>query len=204
MKPIFVSQEQHDKLTAELHNLKRVERPRIVDAIKEAREHGDLSENAEYTAAKEKQVLVERKIARLEEMLSRARVLTDEMKIDSVVQIGNRVKVFDMNRNKEYEYELVPTTEFDTFSADAVSIDSPVGKALVGKSVGEIIEIKVPAGVLSYKVVEIFWPFFKSIFYPLSLKNPTTNFHESNEFHEFVQRLILIRANSSLIGVNSW
>src|SRR3990172_3890245 len=149
MKPIFVSQEQHDKLTAELHNLKRVERPRIVDAIKEAREHGDLSENAEYTAAKEKQVLVERKIARLEEMLSRARVLTDEMKIDSVVQIGNRVKVFDMNRNKEYEYELVPTTEFDTFSADAVSIDSPVGKALVGKSVGEISEIKIPTPIFS-------------------------------------------------------
>jgi transcription elongation factor GreA len=155
MKPIFVSQEQHDKLKAELHNLKKVERPRIVDAIKEAREHGDLSENAEYTAAKEKQVLVEGKIARLEEMLSRARVLTDEMKIDSVVQIGNRVKVFDMKRNKEYEYELVPTTEFDTFNADAVSIDSPVGKALIGKSVGEIVEIKVPAGVLSYKVVEI-------------------------------------------------
>ncbi len=155
MKPMYLSKAQFDKLQSELHYLKYTERPKLIEAIAEAREHGDLSENAEYAAAKEKQALVERKIARLEEKLSTARVMTEEMMNPDQVHVGCRVKLIDVENNEELIYELVPTAEFNTFDPDAVSIDSPVGKALVGKSVQETVEIKVPAGIIKYKIVEI-------------------------------------------------
>ncbi len=155
MKPMYLSQEQHDKLTRELQHLKREERLKVIREISEAREKGDLSENAEYHAAKEKQVLVERKIARLEETLSRARIMTEEMKNSSQVHVGSRVHLIDVTTQEETEYELVPTAEFHTYETDAISIDSPVGKALVGKSVEDIVEIKVPAGTITYRVKKI-------------------------------------------------
>jgi len=155
MKPMYLSRAQYDKLQSELHYLKYTERPKLIKDIAEAREHGDLSENAEYAAAKEKQALVERKIARLEEKLAMARVMTDEMMNTDQVHVGCRVKLIDIERDEELEYELVPTAEFNTFDPDAVSVDSPVGKALVGKSVEDIVEIKVPAGTIKYKIVEI-------------------------------------------------
>ncbi|MBN1998059.1 transcription elongation factor GreA [candidate division KSB1 bacterium] len=156
MKPMYLSQAQFDKLHSELIQLKKVDRLDIIKAIAEAREHGDLSENAEYSAAKEKQVLIERKIARLEETLARSRVMSEEMMNSSQVHIGSKVKLVDVASKEEIIYEIVPTAEFNTFDPDAVSGDSPVGKALIGKSVNDIVEIKVPAGILSYKVVEIF------------------------------------------------
>jgi len=155
MKPVYISQEQHDKLHAELHQLKYTERPQIISAIAEAREHGDLRENAEYAAAKEKQVLVERKINRLEEMLSRSRVIeSDQISFDRV-HVGRKVKLVDIERNEEIVYEVVPSAEFLSNDLEAVSVDSLVGKALVGKAIGEIVEIKVPVGILRYRVTEI-------------------------------------------------
>ena len=155
MKPMYLSQDQHDTLTAELRQLKSKERPAIIRAIAEAREHGDLKENAEYAAAKEKQELVEGKISRLEETLSRARIMTEDMINSGLVQVGNKIKLIDKRNNEEMIYELVPTAEFNTFDPDAVSVDSPVGKALIGKKIGDTVAIKVPAGILTYKIMEI-------------------------------------------------
>jgi len=155
MKPVYLSPEQHEKLSSELRHLKAKERKKAISDIAEAREHGDLKENAEYAAAKEKQVLIERKIARLEETLSRSRVMTEDMMRSGVVHVGARVKIIDAHSNEEIIYEIVPTAEFNTFDPDAVSADSPVGKALIGKKVDDMVEIQVPAGKISYRVVEI-------------------------------------------------
>lgn len=152
---MYLSQEQHEKLTTELNYLKREERLKVVKEIAAAREQGDLSENAEYTAAKEKQVLIERKIARLEETLSRSRIMQVEMLNSDQVHVGSRVKLIDLKTHEETIYELVPTVEFHSNDLEAISIDSPVGKALVGKVVDEIVEIRVPAGTVSYRVAEI-------------------------------------------------
>jgi len=155
MKPMYLSKEQFDKLTSELAQMKREDRNKAIRDIAEAREKGDLSENAEYHAAKEKQVLVERKIARLEETLSRARIMTDDMMNNDQVHVGSRVTLMDVKTKRQIAYELVPTAEFHTYDVDAVSIDSPVGKALVGKKVNDIVEIKIPAGLVSYRIVKI-------------------------------------------------
>ncbi|HPI71973.1 MAG TPA: transcription elongation factor GreA [bacterium] len=155
MKPMYLSKEQFDKLTSELAQMKREDRNKAIRDIAEAREKGDLSENAEYHAAKEKQALVERKIARLEETLSRARIMTDDMMNNDQVHVGSRVTLMDVKTKRQIAYELVPTAEFHTYDVDAVSVDSPVGKALVGKKVNDIVEIKIPAGLVSYRVVKI-------------------------------------------------
>ena len=155
MKPLYLSKEQHEKLTSELNYLKREERLKVVKEIAAAREHGDLSENAEYTAAKEKQALIEGKIARLEETLSRSRIMLDEMLNSDQVHVGSRVKLVDLKTREETIYELVPTAEFHPQDLEAISVDSPVGKALVGKAVNDIVEIKVPAGIVTYRVAEI-------------------------------------------------
>ncbi len=155
MKAMYLSQEQFDKLKGELDQLKRVDRKTAIQAIAEAREHGDLRENAEYAAAKEKQAIIESKILRLEETLSRARVMTEEMMNSARVLVGSRVTLVETGSNEKIIYELVPTAEFNNFDLDSVSVDSPVGKALLGKQVGDIVEINVPAGVIEYKVVEI-------------------------------------------------
>lgn len=155
MKPLYLTQEQLDKLQQELHHLKRNERTKVIREIAEAREKGDLSENAEYDAAKEKQLLIERKIARLEETLSRSRILSAEMMNNDQVHVGSRVVLVDEQTQEETVYELVPTAEFHAYDLDAISIDSPVGKALVGKTVDEIVSIRVPAGEITYRVKKI-------------------------------------------------
>jgi len=155
MKAMYLSQEQYDKLAADLKQMKTVDRKKVIADIAAAREHGDLRENAEYNAAKEKQALLEAKIARLEDTISRSRVITDEMQAHPVVHVGSRVKLIDTETKEEIEYELVPSAEFNSSDMDSVSIDSPVGKALLGKSVDDLVEIKVPAGTLTYKIVEI-------------------------------------------------
>ncbi len=155
MKVMYLTKEQYDRLVADLKKLKAVDRKKAIADISTAREHGDLKENAEYAAAKEKQALVEGKILRLEETLSRARVMTDEMLNSDVVRVGSRVKLYDTKYDEELEYGIVPSAEFNPSDLDAVSIDSPVGKALVGKEVNDIVEIQVPSGTIQYKVVEI-------------------------------------------------
>lgn len=155
MKAMYLSQEQFDKLSSELQQLKRVDRKQVINDIEEARDHGDLKENAEYAAAKERQALIEAKIARLEDTLSRARVMTPEMQEHPVVRVGSRVKVMDVEHEEEIEYELVPSAEFIMSDLDAISVDSPVGKAMLGKKVDESVEIQVPAGTITYKIMEI-------------------------------------------------
>ncbi|HNS74117.1 MAG TPA: transcription elongation factor GreA [bacterium] len=155
MKPLYLTKEQLEKLQTELHHLKRNERTKVIKEIAEAREKGDLSENAEYDAAKEKQLLIERKIARLEETLSRARILSAEMMNNDQVHVGSRVVLVDEGTQEETVYELVPTAEFHSYDLDAISIDSPVGKALVGKAVDDIVSIRVPAGEITYRVKKI-------------------------------------------------
>ncbi|MBN1465715.1 transcription elongation factor GreA [candidate division KSB1 bacterium] len=155
MKAMYLTREQYDKMTQELNYFKTVERKKAIADIATAREHGDLKENAEYAVAKEKQAFLEGKILRLEEALSRARILTDEMMALKTIRVGSRVKLYDTKWDEEVEYEIVPSAEFNPSDLDAVSVDSPVGKALVGKEVDDIVEIQVPAGTLHYKVIEI-------------------------------------------------
>ncbi len=155
MKAMYLTQEQLDKMSDELKYYKTIERKKAIEDIATAREHGDLKENAEYAAAKEKQALIEGKILRLEETLSRARVLTDEMLAMNIVRVGTKVKLYDTKWDEEIEYEIVPSAEFNSSNMDAISVDSPVGKALIGKTVDDMVEIEVPAGKIEYKVLEI-------------------------------------------------
>jgi transcription elongation factor GreA len=150
----YFTKEGLEKFKLELQQLKTVERKKISQQIGEARDKGDLSENAEYDAAKEAQGLLEAKIAQMEETLSNARLI-DESKMDnSKVLILSKVKVKNLNVNKEMAYTLVSEEEADLKSMK-ISVASPIGKGLLGKKVGDVAEIKVPAGVLKLEVIEI-------------------------------------------------
>jgi transcription elongation factor GreA len=150
----YVTQENFDKMQAELHRLKSVERPAASAAIAEAREKGDLKENAEYDAAKEAQGLLEAKINYLEGVYANARII-DENTIDtSRVSILTRVTLFNMNIKKEVTYQIVSENEAD-LKAGKISVTSPIGKGLLGKVVGEIAEVTVPAGILKFEVKHI-------------------------------------------------
>jgi transcription elongation factor GreA len=141
-------------LRAELHRLKTIERPATSQSIAEARAQGDLSENAEYDAAKEAQGHLEARIARLEETIGNARVV-DESAVDaSRVRILSIVRVKNHKVDKEQTYTLVAAEEAD-FAAGKISIDSPIGRGLLGKEVGDAIEIKVPAGRVKLEILEI-------------------------------------------------
>ena len=142
------------KLRDELNQLKDVERPRASQAIAEARDKGDLSENAEYDAAKEAQGLLEMKIAKLEELVANARII-DESQLDvSKVLVLSTVKLKNLANKMEITYTLVAESEAD-LKAGKISVSSPIGKGLLGKSVGEIAEIKVPNGTLKLEILEI-------------------------------------------------
>ncbi|CEN40964.1 transcription elongation factor GreA [Capnocytophaga cynodegmi] len=142
------------KLREELNQLKDVERPKASQAIAEARDKGDLSENAEYDAAKEAQGLLEMKIAKLETLLANARLI-DESQLDtSKVLVLSTVKIKNLNNNMQMTYTLVAESEADLKSGK-ISVSSPIGKGLLGKSVGEIAEINVPNGVLKMEILEI-------------------------------------------------
>jgi transcription elongation factor GreA len=142
------------KLKDELHNLKAIERPRISQQIAEARDKGDLSENAEYDAAKEAQGLLEARIAKMEDLVANAR-LVDESQLDnSKVFILSKVKIKNLNNNSIVEYTLVAENEAN-LADKKISVDSPIGKGLLGKKVGEITEVKIPAGILKLEVLDI-------------------------------------------------
>lgn len=150
----YYTEEGLNRLKAELVELKTKGRTAIAHQIAEARDKGDLSENAEYDAAKDAQGLHELKISKLEEVLSNARVL-DESTIDtSLVSILSRVKIKNTKSGAEMLYTLVSEEEAD-LKAGRISVGSPIGKGLLGKRVGDTAEIKVPAGVLEFKVMEI-------------------------------------------------
>ncbi len=153
-KPVYLSKQGIIKLEQKLKELKSVDRPKIVSEIRRARELGDLSENAEYHAAKEAQVHLERKIAELEDKLSRAQsVDTDNIPSDKAYLFA-RVLVKDLSDGEEIEYTLAPPEETDVDN-DIISIKSPIGAALLGKAVGEQVDIKVPAGVVQYEIIKI-------------------------------------------------
>ena len=147
-KVSYVTEEGLAKLKQELEQLTKVERPAISQQIAEARDKGDLSENAEYDAAKEAQGLLEMKIAKLEDMVANARII-DETKINtSQVQILNRVKIKNTKNNKQVEYTLVSESESDIKNGK-ISVATPIAKGLLGKKVGDVVDIKVPSGVMS-------------------------------------------------------
>ncbi|MEL6651667.1 MAG: transcription elongation factor GreA, partial [Bacteroidota bacterium] len=150
----YMSKEGLEKLTAELADMKGNQRKAVAAEIQEAREKGDLSENAEYDAAKEKQGLLEMRIARLEGVLANARVL-DESEVDlSKAYILSTVKLKNLKMKKNFTYTLVSEEEAD-LKTNRISVQSPVGKAILGKAVGDIVTIEVPAGKLEFEVLDI-------------------------------------------------
>lgn len=142
------------KLKEELEQLKSIERPKASQAIAEARDKGDLSENAEYDAAKEAQGLLEMRISKLEEVYANARLI-DESQLDvSKVLVLSNVKIKNQTNGMEMKYTLVAESEAD-LKTGKISVTSPIGKGLLGKSVGEIAEITVPNGILKFEILEI-------------------------------------------------
>ena len=142
------------KLKDELAHLEQVERPRVSQEIADARDKGDLSENAEYHAAKEEQSLLETKIAKLKNVVANARII-DESQLDtSKVLIHSVVKIKNETNGMEFTYTLVADSESDVRNGK-LSVNSPIGKGLLGKAVGEIAEIQVPNGTMKFKILEI-------------------------------------------------
>jgi len=150
----YYTEEGLKKLKDELEQLEHVERPRVTNAIAEARDKGDLSENAEYHAAKEEQSLLEFKIAQLKNVVASARVI-DESQLDtSKILALSKVKIKNVANNMEFNYTLVADSESD-FKTGKISVNSPIGKGLLGKGVGDIAEIKVPNGIMKFEILEI-------------------------------------------------
>jgi transcription elongation factor GreA len=150
----YVTKETHENLRAELQRMKTVDRPAASRAIAEAREKGDLKENAEYDAAKETQGLLEAKIAALEGVIANARII-DESHIDtSKVSILTKVTLTNLNTKKQVTYQIVSEKEAD-LKVGKISIGSPIGKSLLGKQVGDVAEVQAPAGMLKFKVENI-------------------------------------------------
>jgi len=153
-EPIYLTKEGRIRLERELKKLKFEERPRIVAEIKRTREMGDLSENAEYHAAKEFQVHLERKIGELQEKVSRVQTVeADQIPTDKAYLFA-KVKVKDLDDGEEIVYTLSPPEEADVDN-DIISIKSPIGAGLLGKAVGDIAEIEIPVGVLRYEILSI-------------------------------------------------
>ncbi len=142
------------KLKDELHHLEHVERPRVSNDIAEARDKGDLSENAEYHAAKEEQSLLELKIAKLKEVVSNARIIDESLLDTSKILIHSKVKLKNVANNMEFIYTLVADSETN-IKEGKLSVNSPIGKGLLGKKQAEIVEIQVPNGVMKFEIVEI-------------------------------------------------
>ena len=150
----YYTAEGLQNLKEELHQMKSVERPKISQQIGEARDKGDLSENAEYDAAKEAQGMLEAKIAKMENLLANARLIDDSDIDNSKVFILSKVRIKNQKNGAEVTYTLVAENEAD-LAQKKISIDSPIGKGLLGKAVGEIAEVTVPAGTIPFEVLEI-------------------------------------------------
>ncbi|MDD3773417.1 MAG: transcription elongation factor GreA [Weeksellaceae bacterium] len=150
----YITSEGLKKLITQVERLKSIERPQISQAIAEARDKGDLSENAEYDAAKEAQGLLELKISQLEETIRNSRVI-DESKLDySCVQILSKVKIKNLKNNAIMEYAIVSETEAD-LKQGKISINTPIASGLLGKKIGDTVEVQVPSGMMSFEILEI-------------------------------------------------
>jgi len=154
MSTIYLSHEGYNNLKTELQNLKSVDRPRVINQISEARDKGDLSENAEYDAAKEAQGLLEARIAKLENDVANARVLDHEDMDTSTVHLLTKVTIKNTANGMEMTYAIVSEAEAD-LAAKKISVTSPIGKGLLGKAVGDIADIEVPNGVIHFEIIEI-------------------------------------------------
>ncbi len=153
-KPYYVTKEGLEKMKKELEYLTTVERKKISQQIAEARDKGDLSENAEYDAAKEAQAMLEIKIAELEARIRNARVI-DESQINSdTVNLMNKVKLKNLKTGQIIEYTIVPENEGD-FKTGKISVNTPIAKGLLGKKKGDQVQIKVPAGLLEFEILDI-------------------------------------------------
>jgi len=150
---IYLTQDGYEKLVNDLEHLKTVKRRALAKAIGEARAHGDISENAEYDAARDAQAQNEKQIVELEDKLARVRILDKNIPKDEIL-IGATVKLLDMDTLENLEYTLVSELEAD-YSQNKISISSPVGAGLIGHKEKEIVEIRIPAGTLKYKIVQI-------------------------------------------------
>lgn len=153
MEKIPLTQAGYDRLNKELKHLKSVERPAIIQAISEAREHGDLSENAEYHSAKEKQSFIEGRVKELEGAISLADVI-DTSKLSGTIKFGAHVALVDEDTDVEKTFMIVGEYEAD-IEAGKLNIKSPLARALIGKDVGDSVEVKTPGGVKSYEVLSI-------------------------------------------------
>jgi transcription elongation factor GreA len=151
---LYVTEEGLQKLKNELEQLRTVERPLIARMLSDARAQGDLTENAEYAAAKEAQGMLESKIAKLEDIIARSRIL-DETRIDnSTVRILHKVKIRNKVNNSIKEYQLVPESEAN-LKIGKIAVTSPIALGLIGKKVGETVQIKVPSGIIPFEIISI-------------------------------------------------
>jgi transcription elongation factor GreA len=151
---IYVTEDGLQRLKDELDQLRNIERPSISKQIAEARDKGDLSENAEYAAAKEAQGMLEMKISKLQDLVARSRIL-DETKLDiSSVRILHKVKIRNQSNNTVMEYQLVPESEAN-FKLGKIAVSSPIAQGLIGRKVGDIVQIKVPSGTIPFEIISI-------------------------------------------------
>lgn len=151
---IYLSQQGYDDLKSELNKLKNEERKKVINQIAEARDKGDLSENAEYDAAKEAQGHLEARIAKLEEELANSRVLKNENIDTSNVRLLTKVTIQNLSNDVKMTYSIVSESEAD-LATKKISSNSPIGKGLIGGKVGDIVEIKIPNGIVKFKIISI-------------------------------------------------
>jgi transcription elongation factor GreA len=153
-KAFYITKEGYDNLIKDLKRLKSVERPANIKAIEEAIAHGDLSENAEYHSAKEKQSFLQGKIMELEDRIARAQVIDVSKICEEKVVFGAKVKLLDLNTDKEVSYQIVGDAE-SNLKEGKISISSPIAKALIGKCTGDDVKINVPNGVKEFEILDI-------------------------------------------------
>jgi len=146
-----------EKLKIELKRLKSVERPKVIEAISVARDHGDLSENAEYDAAKEKQAFMEARVRDIENKIANAQVVDPSMMSTEKVVFGVLVTVFDLESEEEVRYQIVGADEADV-SAFRISVTSPVARSLIGKKIGDLVQVVIPRGTREFEIIDISLP----------------------------------------------
>ena len=149
----YMSEEGYQKLVAELKRLESVERPKVIAAIAEARDKGDLSENAEYDAAQDEQRDIEARSEEIEKILKNAEVADDEVGA-GVINLGSTVTVYDCEFDEEIVFKLVGSTEAKSLE-NKISNEAPLGKALIGKAAGDEVEVETPSGIMKYKVINV-------------------------------------------------
>lgn len=153
-KKIILTRAGYEKLEKELENLKTVKRKEVAERLKQAIDFGDISENSEYDDAKHEQAFIEGKIIELEKMLRNAQIVDDNEREAGIVSIGSKVKVKDIEFDEILDYTIVGSAEADPFE-NKISNESPVGRALIGQSIGNVVEVKVPAGKIKLEILDV-------------------------------------------------